>query len=85
MRRSLARVLEDDARDPLGAQRVLEAALREEPSDAGLLEELERLAPMTGDWRGAAAVLREAVDGATDLSSEAARDLLGWLHQVALA
>ncbi len=84
MRRSLARVLEDDARDPGGAQRVLEAALREEPSDVGLLDEIERLAPITGDWGSAAAVLREAVDGATDLSSEAARDLLargaGWLR-----
>lgn len=84
MRRSLARVLEDDARDPLGAQRVLEEALREEPSDPGLLEEIERLAPMTGDWVGAAAVLRAAVDGSSDLSAEGARDLLvrcaGWLR-----
>ncbi|MBN2196558.1 MAG: tetratricopeptide repeat protein [Polyangiaceae bacterium] len=83
-RRSLARVLEDDARDPVRAQRVLEAALQDDPGDSALLEEIERLAPITGDWAGPAVVLRSAVDGAGDLAADVARELLvrcaGWLR-----
>lgn len=84
VRRNLARVLEDDMRDVVGAQRVLEAALREDPSDQAVLEELERLAPISGDWVGPATVLRGAVEKATELGGETARDLLlkcaGWLR-----
>jgi len=72
MRQSLARVLEDECKDPAAAQRVLEQGLLEAPTDGALLDELERLAVITGDWRGAAAALSQAIDQHADLSAEAA-------------
>jgi tetratricopeptide (TPR) repeat protein len=75
MRRSLARVLEEDVRDPGAAQRVLQQGLLDDPADSALLAEIERLAPLTGNWEGAAAALRDAVDQKTDLLPDVARDL----------
>jgi len=72
MRRNLSRVLEEECKDPVAAQRVLQQGLLEVPTDNALLDELERLAPVTGDWVGAAAALREAIDKHTDLLPEAA-------------
>jgi len=72
MRRSLSRVLEDECKDPVAAQRVLEQGLLEAPTDGALLDELERLAARTGDWPGAASALDQAIDKHSDLSSEAA-------------
>jgi len=72
MRRSLSRVLEDECKDVPAAQRVLEQGLLEVPTDGALLDELERLAVVTGDWQAAAGALSEAVDKHTDLSAEAA-------------
>jgi len=72
MRRSLSRVLEDECRDPAAAQRVLEQGLLEAPTDGALLDELERLATITGDWQGSAGALSQAIDKHSDLSAEAA-------------
>ncbi len=67
MRRSLARVLEEDCRDPRAAQRVLELGLAEAPSDSALLEEVERLAPITGEWEQACRALAAAILAKSEL------------------
>jgi golgin subfamily B member 1 len=72
MRRSLSRVLEEECKDPVAAQRVLQQGLLEAPTDSALLDELERLAPITGDWIGAAGALRDAIEKHSDLLPEAA-------------
>ena len=72
MRRSLSRVLEDECKDPVAAQRVLQQGLLEAPTDGSLLDELERLAAITGDWLGAAGALSAAIEQHSDLSPEAA-------------
>src|SRR3954454_11311733 len=72
MRRNLSRVLEDECKDAKGAQSVLEQGLLEAPTDGALLDELERLAAITGDFQGAASALSEAIDKHADLSAEAA-------------
>ncbi len=72
MRRNLSRVLEEECKDPVAAQRVLQQGLLEAPNDSALLDELERLAPITGDWASAAAALRDAIDKHTDLAPQAA-------------
>ena len=61
-RLDLAKVLETDVRDPARAQRVLEAALLEDPADEDALVELERLAPITSGWREASDALARALD-----------------------
>ncbi len=75
MRRNLARVLEEEARDPAAAQRVLQQGLMDDPSDSALLEQIERLAPITGNWEGAASSLRDAIEKKLDLVPDVARDL----------
>ncbi len=75
MRRGLARVLEEDCRDPGAAQKVLQQGLSDDPSDGSLLDELERLAPITSDWAGAANALLAAVDSAKDLDAAQGREL----------
>jgi len=72
MRRNLSRVLEDECKDVPAAQRVLEQGLLEAPTDGALLDELERLASITGDFQGAANALSQAIDKHSDLSAEAA-------------
>ncbi|HEV8244575.1 MAG TPA: tetratricopeptide repeat protein, partial [Polyangiaceae bacterium] len=62
MRRNLARVLEEEGRDPAAAQRVLQQGLLDAPGEPALLDELERLSPITGNWEGAAAALRDAIE-----------------------
>lgn len=77
MRKNLARVLEEEAKDPAAAQRVLQLGLNDNPSDPVLLGEIERLAPITGNWEGAAAALRDAVDAkSSTLLPDVAKDLL---------
>jgi tetratricopeptide (TPR) repeat protein len=66
MRLRLARVLEQDARDPAHGQSVLEQGLAESPGDAGLLDEIERLAGTTGGWTSAAGALRDALEAHKD-------------------
>jgi golgin subfamily B member 1 len=75
MRRSLARVLEEEAKDPPGAQRVIELGLAEAPEDIALLEELERLAPITGEWEKACQALKGAIAAKRDLSPESGVEL----------
>lgn len=72
MLRNLSRVHEEEAKDPVAAQRVLEQGLLEAPTDSGLIDELERLATITGDWARAASALSEAVEKHTDLPPESA-------------
>ena len=72
MRRHLSRVLEDEAKDPVAAQHVLEQGLLEAPTDSALQDELERLAAITNDWLGAATALSHAIDEHSDLLPEAA-------------
>ncbi len=75
MRRSLARVLEEDCSDAAAAQRVLQQGLSDDPTDTALLEEIERLAPLTNNWEGAAAALSAAVAASPDLVPGTAREL----------
>lgn len=78
MRLDLAKVLEERSNDAKGAQAALQAAFGDDPTDADVLAEIERLAAITGDWRGAADALDAAVRGREDLSSETSRDL--WMR-----
>lgn len=75
MRKNLARVLEEDGKDPAAAQRVLQQGLSDDPSDSSVLDEIERLAAITNNWEGAAAALRAAVDANPELGRELGRDL----------
>ena len=75
MRRNLARVLEDDCKDPAAAQRVLEQGFADDPADPQLSSEVERLAALTGNWKGAALALREAVENKADLLPDTAVEL----------
>jgi tetratricopeptide (TPR) repeat protein len=87
MRRNLARVLEEEGRDPRAAQRVIELGLAEAPEDSALLEEIERLAPTTGEWDKAAEALSNALALKADLSPEAGVSLslrlAGWYRDKA--
>jgi tetratricopeptide (TPR) repeat protein len=84
MQKKLAEVLEHDCKDAPAGQRVLEKAIGEAPSDAGVLEEIERLAGVTGSWSTAATALSEAIerhrDGiAPDLACSLSLTLARWL------
>ncbi|HEY4103998.1 MAG TPA: tetratricopeptide repeat protein, partial [Polyangiaceae bacterium] len=72
MRRNLSRVLEEECKDPVAAQHVLQQGLLEAPTDSMLLDELERLAPITGDWGGAASALDAAIAKHSELMPETA-------------
>ncbi len=85
MRRDLARVLEEEARDPAAAQRVIQQGLQDGLADEVLFDDIERLAAVTGDWKGAAAALGEALDASAGLPSDLGRDislrLAAWLRE----
>ena len=66
-RLELVRVLEEQAHDAARAQRVAEAAVLDDPSDEEALREVERLAPMTSGWQGAAEALERSLGQARDL------------------
>jgi tetratricopeptide (TPR) repeat protein len=87
MRRNLARVLEEEGKDARAAQRVIELGLAEAPEDGALLEELERLAPITGEWDRACQALSGAIARKTDLSPESGVELsmrlAGWFRDKA--
>ncbi len=88
MRRNLARVLEEEGHDPAAAQRVLQQGLPDAPGEQSLLDEIERLAPITGNWEGAAAALRDAIEkNANTLLPDTAIPLTlrlaGWLRDKA--
>lgn len=61
-RLDLARVRENEANDPAGAQRAVEAAVIGDVTDADALVELERLAEKNGGWREAADALGRALE-----------------------
>jgi tetratricopeptide (TPR) repeat protein len=88
MRRSLARVLEEEGRDPRAAQRVIEQGLAEAPEDSALLEEVERLAAITGEWAQACQALAGAIALKSNLSPESGVELsmrlAGWYRDKAL-
>jgi golgin subfamily B member 1 len=88
MRRNLARVLEDESNDKAAAQRVLQQGLAEAPNEPVLLDEIERLAPLTGNWEAAAAALREAIEKnqkslLPDVAVPLTLRLAGWLRDKA--
>lgn len=70
-----AHVLEKEAADPVSAQRTVEAALLEDPTDPEVLAELERLAAMNGAWAEAASAFaqalasRDSADGSSSAES----------------
>jgi len=71
MRRSLAQVLEDECKDPLAAQRVLQEALTDALSEEGLRDEMERLLAITDGWvEGAQALLSALAAQKKGLSAE---------------
>jgi tetratricopeptide (TPR) repeat protein len=74
-RLELAQVLEERAGDRKRAQRAVEAAVAEEPSDEEALGELERLAGSNGEWAAAAAVLGEALESTPDLPAATRTEL----------
>ncbi len=75
MRMDLARVLEDQAGDMARAQRVVEDALRDDPSDAEVLSYLEEIAERNRQWKEATAALVGALEKAEGLDQTTARDL----------
>jgi tetratricopeptide (TPR) repeat protein len=77
LRLDLAKVLEERASDSEAAQAALEAAFADDPTDADVLAEIERLAPITDGWKSASDALDAAVRKA-DLPAETARDL--WMR-----
>ncbi len=81
LRLDLARVLEERSADPKAAQAALEAAFADDPTDADVLAEIERLAPVTDGWKSASLALDAAIRKASEaggLGSETARDL--WMR-----
>jgi tetratricopeptide (TPR) repeat protein len=82
-RLALARVLEERVGDRGRAQRAVEAAVVENPSDDEALQELERLAAANGAWAEAADALGGALDAAAEEMPAATRTdlwvrLAGW-------
>ncbi len=78
MRLDLSKVLEERSNDPKAAQKALEKAFGDDPTDADVLAEIERLAPITQGWADASQALDAAIRARDDLSSETARDL--WMR-----
>jgi len=75
-RLALARVLEERVGDKARAQRAVEAAVAEDPSDDEALQELERLATANGGaWAEAADALEGALGAAQDLPGATRTDL----------
>jgi tetratricopeptide (TPR) repeat protein len=75
MRLDLARLLEERSNDVKGAQSTLEHALGDDPTDAQVLSELERLAPITGGWASVADALEKALQAHEELGAEASAEL----------
>jgi tetratricopeptide (TPR) repeat protein len=84
-RRTLARVLEEEVGDVAAAQRILQQGVVEDPSSLGTLEELARLAAVTGEWRGAAEALEEALEKVASTEPATGREialtLADWRHE----
>src|SRR5690606_26418562 len=75
MRRELSRVLEDECRDNLAAQSVLEEALADDIHDGTLRDDLARLCAKTGSWSEAGVALIKAVNAAEGIDVELAVEL----------
>jgi len=84
-RRTLARVLEDEVGDTAAAQRILQQGVLEEPGNLAVLEELARLAGITGEWSAAAETLEEAlykvVSSEPATAKEIALTLANWRRE----
>lgn len=84
MRRALARVLEEEGADPASAQRVLLEGLRDDPADSGLIDEIERLLPITRGYADAARAVLATLDELRQIEPETGRELAqkaaGWLR-----
>lgn len=78
MRLDLSRVLEERGADQREALTVLLGALEDDPADADVLGEIERLAEATGEFARAADAAEKAARDALDLSSDTATDL--WIR-----
>jgi tetratricopeptide (TPR) repeat protein len=74
-RLEMARVLEEMVGDRARAQRAVEAALGEDPSDVDTISELERLAASNGGWKEACDALAAALDAAQDLPTATRTEL----------
>jgi tetratricopeptide (TPR) repeat protein len=74
-RLDLARVLEESVKDPAQAQRAIEAAVKEDPTDPDSLAELERLAAANAGWEQAAEALASALESGGDLAPPARAEL----------
>jgi tetratricopeptide (TPR) repeat protein len=81
-RLDLARVLEERVGDRGRAQRAVEAAVAEDPSDDETLLELERLASANSAWAEAADALGSALEAAREMPASSRTDLwvrlAGW-------
>jgi tetratricopeptide (TPR) repeat protein len=81
-RLDLVRVLETEVQDAAQAQRVLENAVLDDPSDEEALRELERLAALTSGWKEGADALERALHASQELpagtKSELWVRLAGW-------
>jgi tetratricopeptide (TPR) repeat protein len=77
-RLDLARVLEAEVHDGAQAQRVIEAAVLDDPSDQDALAELYRLATANQAFQDASQALARALGSAKDLSPATASEL--WIR-----
>lgn len=75
LQRRLAQLMETELNDVGGAQKVIEAGLLADPSDADLLFELERLAGSSGQWRSAAEAIEGAIKAHPDLAAATGKTL----------
>jgi tetratricopeptide (TPR) repeat protein len=80
-RLDLARILEEMVGDRARAQRSVEAAVSEDPSDDDALAELERLAVANGAWATAADTLAVALESTEDLAGATRGEL--WIRLAA--
>ncbi len=82
-RLDLARVLEEEVRDPVRAQRVVEEAVAADPSDESAIDELTRFASLNNAWKEACDALERALRASEDLPSATAAEL--WIKLAAVA
>ncbi len=74
-RLDMARVLEESVGDRARAQKAVEAAIAEDPSEEDALAELARLATANSGWSSAADALGAALDTAEDLPAATRTEL----------
>ncbi len=74
-RLDLAKVIEEEVKDSVRAQRVVEDAVAADPSDDSAIDELTRLASVNNAWKEACDALERSLRAAEDLPSATAADL----------